>query len=155
MGDVGGIAQNGVESLPRMNYRARLGWSNGPWSLTGFMNYSSHFYHTQNAPPNVNFQCTTAGGTIGGGSLPCLINNYSNIEPSYYTFDLSAGYDTGDDPANDYLKHIGIQLVVQNLMGRQPAFEYRVSSNAGNAAAFDILKGLQGRTISLIVTKTW
>ncbi len=155
LGDVGGIAQNGVESLPRMNYRARLGWSNGPWSLTGFMNYSSHFYHTQNAPPNVNFQCTTTGGTIGGGSLPCLINNYTNIEPSYYTFDLSAGYDTGDDPANDYLKHIGIQLVVQNLMGRQPAFEYRVSSNGGNAAAFDVLKGLQGRTISLIVTKTW
>jgi hypothetical protein len=23
-----------------------------------------------------------------------------NIEPSYYTFDLSVGYDTGDDPAN-------------------------------------------------------
>jgi hypothetical protein len=34
------------------------------------MDYQSHFYQTQNAPPNVNFQCTTAGGTIGGGSLP-------------------------------------------------------------------------------------
>ena len=87
--------------------------------------------------------------------MPCLLNNYTNLEPSYYTFDLSAGYDTGDDPANDYLKHIGIQLVVQNLMGTQPAFEYRISSNGGNAAAFDILKGLQGRTISLILTKTW
>jgi hypothetical protein len=45
--------------------------------------------------------------------------------------------------------------VVQNLMDSQPAFEYRVSSNGGNAAAFDVLKGLQGRTISLIVSKTW
>src|SRR5436853_431968 len=36
---VGGIAQNGVESLPRMRYRARLGWSNGAWSVTGFMDY--------------------------------------------------------------------------------------------------------------------
>ena len=25
-----------------------------------------------------------------------------------YTFDLSGGYDTGDTPQNDYLKHIGI-----------------------------------------------
>ena len=33
---VGGIAQNGVVgSGPRMRYRARLGWSNGPWSATG------------------------------------------------------------------------------------------------------------------------
>src|SRR6185369_2949868 len=34
---VGGIAQTGVSSTvrPRSVYRARLGWSNGPWSLTG------------------------------------------------------------------------------------------------------------------------
>jgi outer membrane receptor protein involved in Fe transport len=152
---VGGLAQNGVETFPRMHYRARLGWSNGPWSLTGFMNYDSHYFHAQNAPPNVNSQCTTAGGIIGGGSLPCAINNYTNIEPSYYTFDLSAGYDTGDDPANDYLKHIGIQLVVQNLMDRDPAFGYRIAAVGGNPAAFDILKSIQGRTISVILTKTW
>src|SRR6185437_9567870 len=30
---VGGIAQNGVESLPRFKYRARLGWSDGPFSV--------------------------------------------------------------------------------------------------------------------------
>ena len=155
LGPVGGVTQTGVESLPRMRYRARLGWSNGPWSLTGFMDYQSHFYHTQNAPPNVNLQCVTAGGSIGGGSLPCLFNNYTNAEPSYYTFDLSAGYDTGDDPANNYLKHIGIQLVVQNIMDKHPPFEYRISSNAGNPVPFDILKSDQGRTISLIVTKTW
>ena len=155
LGPVGGTAQTGVESLPRMRYRARLGWSNGPWSLTGFMDYQSHFFHTQNAPPNVNAQCVTAGGSIGGGSLPCLINNYSNLEPSYYTFDLSAGYDTGDDPANNYLKHIGIQLIVQNIMDKHPPFEYRVSSNAGNPVPFDILKSDQGRTVTLILTKTW
>ena len=40
----GGLAQNGVETLPRMRYRARLGWSNGAWSVTGFMNYESHYY---------------------------------------------------------------------------------------------------------------
>src|SRR4029077_10296268 len=115
---VGGIPQNGVVGIAgigtnKLRYRARLRWSNGPWSLTGFMDYSSHYFHTQTAPPNVNLQCTTAGGTLPGGSFSCLINNYSNLQPSLYTFDLSAGYDTGDDPASDYLKHIGVQLVVQ------------------------------------------
>jgi outer membrane receptor protein involved in Fe transport len=152
---VGGINQIGVETLPRFKYRARLGWSNGPWSVTGFLNYESHFFHTQGAPPNVNFQCTTAGGTLAGGTFPCAINNYTNIEPSQYTFDLSLGYDTGDDPVNDYLKHIGVQLVVQNLMDKKPAFEYRTSTGGGNPAPYDILKSNQGRTISVILTKTW
>jgi hypothetical protein len=64
------------------------------------MDCQSHFFHTQNAPPNVNFQCLPAGGTVGGGMFPCAVSNYNNIEPSYYTFDLSIGYDTGDDPVN-------------------------------------------------------
>jgi len=119
------------------------------------MDYQSHFFHAQAAPPQVNLQCTSAAGTLPGGSFPCAINNYSNIEPSQYTFDLSLGYDTGDNPANDYLKHVGVQLVIQNIMDRHPAFEYRISTGGGNPAAYDITKSLQGRMISLIVTKTW
>jgi iron complex outermembrane receptor protein len=153
---VGGIAQDGVVSpRPRDRIRTRVGWSNASWTVTGFMNYEGHFYHTQGAPPNVNFQCLAAGGTIGGGSLPCAINNYNNIEPSYITFDLSLGYDTGDDPANDYLKHIGIQLTVDNLLDKQPPFEYRISTGGGNPSAFDILKNIYGRVIGVRVTKTW
>ena len=38
---------------------------------------------------------------------------------------------------------------------KQAAFEYRSSATAGNPAAYDILKSIQGRTISIIVTKTW
>jgi len=155
LGSVGGVAQVGVESLPKLRYRARLGWADGPWSVTGFMDYQSHFFHTQNAPPNVNNQCVANGGTVGGGTFPCAITGYNNIEPSYYTFDISIGYDTGDTPGNDYLKHIGIQLVVQNLMDRHPAFEYRISTGAGNPAAYDISKSDAGRTIGFILTKTW
>ena len=153
---VGGVAQSGVVSpRPRAVSRSRIGWSNGPFTVTGFMNYSGHFYHTQTAPPDVNLQCLTAGGTIGGGTFGCAINNYNNVVPSYYTFDLSMGYDTGDDPANDYLKHIGIQLTVDNLMDRTPPFEYRISVGGGNPSAFDILKSLYGRVIGVRVTKTW
>jgi iron complex outermembrane receptor protein len=152
---LGGIPQNGVETLPRMRYRARLGWSDGQWSVTGFMDYQSHYYHTQSAPPNVNLQCTTAGGTIGGGTFPCAISNYSNIQPSWYTFDLSFGYDTGDTPTNTYLKNIGVQLVVQNLMGRHPAFQYGPSNAGRGLAAYDILKPDLGRVWNITLTKTW
>ncbi len=152
----GGIVQmNGVETLPRMRYRARLGWSDGPWSVTGFMDYQAHYFNTQTAPPNVNNQCTAAGGVSPGGTFPCLVTGYTDIEPPWYTFDLSVGYDTGDDPANDYLKHIGVQLVVQDLLDKHSPFEYRIGTGAGNPAAMDILKPDYGRQISVILTKTW
>jgi hypothetical protein len=155
LGTLNGIQQVGVETLPRMRYRARLGWSNGPISVVGFMNYQSHFYHTQAAPPNVNLACATSGGSIGGGTFPCAISAYSNIEPSETTFDLSLGYDTGDEPANYFLKHLGLQLVISNVADKHPPFEYRTSTGGGNPAAFDILTGLQGRMYTFILTKTW
>jgi iron complex outermembrane receptor protein len=152
---VGGVSQNGVESLPRFKYRARLGWSDGAWSVTGFMDFAGHFYHTQTAPPNVNNQCLVPGGTTGGGTFPCALDNYTNIEPSYYTFDVSVGYDTGDIPANTYLKNLSIQMVVQNIMDKHPPFEYRIATGGGNPAAFDILKNIFGRQIQLRMVKTW
>jgi len=154
----GGLAQEGVETTPRLKYRARLGWSNGTWSLTGFMDYRSHWFHNNSPPFNVNNLCQTTGGTSGGGTFPCAINNYTNIVPGYYTFDLSMGYDTGDAPANDYLKHVQVQFIVQDVMDKHPAFSFRTGLRT---SAWDIGPmgngdvGGQGRTISVIVTKTW
>jgi outer membrane receptor protein involved in Fe transport len=153
--NAGNLVMNGVENLPRLRYRARLGWSNGGWSVTGFADYQAHFFHTQTVPPNANNQCTSAGGTQPGGTFPCLVTNYTNIEPAWLTFDLSLGYDTADSPANDYLKHLGIQLVVTNLLDKHSPFEYRIGTGGGNPSAMDILKPNNGRTISLILTKTW
>jgi outer membrane receptor protein involved in Fe transport len=149
----------GVESLPRFRYRARAGWSNGPWSVTGFMNFQSHFFHTQTAPPNVNGDfCASNGGldSFGnGGTYTCAIDDYTNIIPSYYFFDLSLGYNTMDNPTNEYLRNIGIQLVIQNITDRRSAYGYRIATGGGNPCTCDILNSLQGRTISLIVTKQW
>ena len=153
-----GLEQVGVESRPRLKYRARLGWSDGTWSVTGFMDYEQHFFHTQAAPPNVNNACITPGGTIGGlpnYTNPCWVSDYSNIQPSYYTFDLSVGYDTGDRPANDYLKNVSVQLVVQNIMDRTAPYEYRITTGGGNPCACDIIKSLFGRVISLRLQKTF
>ncbi len=154
---VGNVQQNGVaaDAIGPLHYRARLGWSNGPWNVTGFVNYDSHYFHTQTAPPNVNHQCLATNPNVGGGSSVCTIEGYSNIQPSYYLFDLSMGYDTGDTPANVYLKNIGVQLVIQNIMDKHPSYQYRISSGGGNPTAFDINQSDQGRTVSLIVTKTW
>jgi iron complex outermembrane recepter protein len=158
----GGIAQNGVASIPdnapgapRMLYRARLGWSNGAYSATGFVNYTSHYFAPWGVPPNVNFQCTTAGGNVGGGTFPCAISNYTNIEPSFYTFDLSLGYNTGDMPTDDYLKRINVQLVVQNIMGRHSPFEYGPVSGIRNISAYDVLRSNLGRVIGITVIKNW
>ena len=157
---VGGLAQNGIESLPRLRYRARLGWTDGTWSVITFMDYQSHFFHTQNAPPSINGQpfnnqCVVAGGTVSGGTNPCQIFGYTNIEPSYYTFDLSLGYDTGETPANDYLKHVNVNVVIQNLFDKKAPFEYRIGTGGGNPCACDITKSIQGRTIGVTLTKTW
>ena len=151
----GGIAQNGVETLPRMIYRARLGWSNGPYTVTGYVNYISHYYAPWPVPPNVNFQCTSAGGTTGGGTFPCAISNWSNIEPAWYTFDLSFGYNTGDTPTNSYLKNLTFQLTVQNLMGIHSPFEYGPSTSTRSISGYDILKPNTGRVIGVTVLKNW
>ena len=155
---VNGVQQLGVESRPRFKYRARLGWSDGTWSLTGFMDYEQHFYHTMAAPPNVNNACIEPGGTVGGlpaYNNPCLISDYNNHMPSYYTFDLSLGYTTADRPANEYLRNISVQIVVQNVTDKHAPYEYKITTGGGLPCACDIFKSLFGRMISLRVQKTF
>ncbi|MDE2477140.1 MAG: TonB-dependent receptor plug domain-containing protein [Alphaproteobacteria bacterium] len=153
---VGGLAQNGVETLPRMIWRARAGWSDGPVSFTVFWNHQGHYFETHtSAPPNVNFQCTTSGGTLGGGSMPCAISNFSYIQPAFDTFDLSFGYNTGDMPANDYLKRITLQLTVNNLMGMHAPFEYGPNASTRNPSGFSLLAPDYGRVIGLTLVKNW
>ncbi|HEX5279142.1 MAG TPA: TonB-dependent receptor plug domain-containing protein [Micropepsaceae bacterium] len=156
LGSIGGVAESGVETLPRLNYRARIGWSNGPLSATLFYNYNSHFFDfRQSVPPNVNMQCTASGGTMGGGTFPCAIGNYTRYIPAWNTFDLSLGYNTGDIPANDYLKRITLQLTVQNLMGIHSAFSYGPNSSTRNPGGYDLTHSDLGRLIGLTIVKTW
>jgi outer membrane receptor protein involved in Fe transport len=142
----------GTSSLPRLIYRGRLGWSSGPWAVTGFMDYRQHYYSNQGAPPNVNNSCVLPGSSVGGGTFPCEQNNYTGLQPPWFSFDLSLGYDSGEDPANDYLKHIGLQLVIQNVMDKHPAYAYIL--NAFPCSCGGTQPGF-GRMVSFIVTKTW
>jgi len=155
---VNGVEQLGVESRPRFKYRARLGWSDGTWSVTGFMDYAQHFFHTMPAPPNVNNGCITPGGAVGGlpdYSNPCFLSDYTNHMPSYYTFDLSLGYDTGDRPANEYLRNVSIQIVVQNITDKTAPYAYKITTGGGLPCACDVFQSLFGRMVSLRVQKTF
>jgi hypothetical protein len=59
-------------------------------------------------------------------------------------------------PANDYLRNIGGRLVIQNIMNRHGSYSYWIRAvGNGNPCACDPSKSLQGRSISLIVTKEW
>ena len=156
LGSIGGVAESGVETLPRLNYRARIGWSNGPFNATLFYNYNSHFFDfRQSIPPNVNLQCTASGGTIGGGTFPCAIGGYTRYLPAWNTFDLSLGYNTGDIPANDYLKRVTLQLTVLNLMGIHAPFSYGPNSSTRNPGGYDLTKSDLGRVIGLTIVKNW
>jgi len=65
---------------------------------------------------------------------------------------LSLGYDTGDDPVNDYLTYRRSAGGAE-CREQVPAFQYRISTGGGNPATFDILKNYGGRTVSVILTK--
>jgi hypothetical protein len=153
---VAGVAQNGVETLPRTVFRTRLGWSDGPYNATLFWNHQSHFFeYRTSTPPNVNFACTTSGGSIGGGTFPCAISNFTYEQPAWDTFDLSLGYNTGTIPSNTYLQNITLQLTIIDLLGRHAAFEYGPNSATRNPSGFDIIQPNMGRVVGLTLVKNW
>ena len=134
--DVGGQAQD-----IRLRMRPQIGWvSDDGFDATLFMNYQSHYYNLQALPPP---------------AFLAKFPNYSNLEPSYITFDLSLGYNTGTRPANDYLKNLDIHLIGTNITDRKPPFAYQVATNGGNPATFLIGLNPLGRILTVVVTKSW
>ena len=65
--------------------------------------------------------------TATAAPTPAPSRTTRNIQPSYYTFDLSFGYNTLDMPANEYLRNIGVQVVVQNILDKHGSYQYRIS----------------------------
>lgn len=158
------------DSGGRMSYRARLGWasSDSAWNVTGFMNYYPHSFSNGSAlggstgdglalPPLCFLQGNPACSTYGSqfaqyaAQFPIL----SNYIPGIYTFDLAVQYQTGDVPANRYLKNIGITLAVNDLFDKQPPFEYSVSTGSNTPHAFSNVISADGRFITITVTKAW
>jgi iron complex outermembrane receptor protein len=156
----------GIDSGGRLRYRARLGWADDSgWSVTGYMNFFPHFNSDTAALPPACFQIgNTACNASGLPQFAQYTKQYAlltNFIPGLYTFDLSIGYKTGNTPANDYLKNIGLQLIVNNVLNKQPPFQYSIAP-PGNAAAHAFFTstagselGIDGRFITFVVTKAW
>ena len=112
------------QRFPKLRYRARLGWADGPFSVTAFMDYTAHIFDN-NVLPASQF---TSG-------FPNLVTNPRMIDlvPAQYLFDLALGYNTGETPAETYLRNINVFLTVDNIFDRNPPFAY---GGSGNAFAF-------------------
>jgi iron complex outermembrane receptor protein len=105
----------GESRSEQLRYRARLGWADGPYSVTAFMDYISHSYTTNTLP-----------GASALAPFPDLVTtpDLINLVPAQYTFDLSFGYKTGSMPALEYLRNISVFLTVNNIFDRDPPFGY-------------------------------
>ena len=112
--------QTGETRAEKLRYRARLGWADGPYSITAFMDYISHFYTTNTLP---------AANVLA--PFPDLVTtpDLINLVPAQYTFDLSFGYNTGNMPALESLRNINIFFTVNNVFDRNPPFGYGGKQN--------------------------
>jgi iron complex outermembrane recepter protein len=162
-------AYKGIDSGGRLNYRARLGWMSpdSAWSVTGFMNYKAHVgaqppdgFPVEPLPP----ACFLVGNPACNASgLPQFAQYTQQFPfltdkiPAFVTFDLSIGYDTLDQPANDYLKNIAVQLTVNDITNKELPFQYVTLNGgpSGSPRAFSHYYDPAQRVISLVITKQW
>lgn len=148
--------QNSGNRLQRVRYR--LGWSNETWSVTGFANYFGHgklntdgnnllppcFYQTGFGP----------GSCFPGSPFYGPFTTFPNFSPATVYFDLTIGYQTGEMPANEYLRNIGVQLTVNDIFNKEPPFQIG-ARGSGSIRAFDNAFVDLQRTITLTITKVW
>ena len=133
---------NNGTTIPVLTTRSRLGWATDAYSVTLFWNHSSHFFTQQPFPP---------------AKYLAAFPNYSDIEPAFDSFDLVLGYNTGERPANDYLKNIAITLNINDLLDKHASFEYNIASGGNSAVAFvnSSNESYIGRLISIAIQKRW
>ncbi|HEY4264321.1 MAG TPA: TonB-dependent receptor [Micropepsaceae bacterium] len=148
--------------LQRVRYR--LGWSDDTWSVTAFANYFGHGANT--ATLGVNFAgnnlippCYYSAGFGPGSCYPGSpfygpYSTYPNMAPAMVYFDLTIGYQTGEKPANEYLRNIGVQFTVNDIFDRPPPFEVGARGNGSIRAFENSFSDLQ-RTFTLTLTKSW
>jgi hypothetical protein len=140
------------------NVRGRIGWTDGTFSATAFVNYHGHklpFDDILNSPPRCYWAPGFSAGSCYSGSPynPTPYPEFQNMVPSMYLFDLTLGYNTGMTPSNPYLRNLDLQLVVNNIFDRPSPFTYH--DRGGDFAAFDMYYGELQRVITLTLTKTW
>jgi iron complex outermembrane receptor protein len=148
--------QNSGNRLQRVRYR--LGWSNETWSVTGFANYFGHTMLNVNGnnllPPCFYQAGFGPGSCFSGSPYYGPLTTFPNFSPPTVYFDLTLGYQTGEMPANAYLRNIGVQLTVNDLFDKEPPFQIG-ARGSGSIRAFDNAFPDLQRTFTVTVTKVW
>lgn len=150
------IGKDSGNRLQRVRYR--LGWENDNWSVTGFANYFGHGAINVNGnnliPPCFYSAGFGPGSCYAGSPFYGPYNVYPNYSPAQVYFDLAIGYRTGDSPAIAYLRNLGIELTVNDLLDRPPPFQVG-ARGSGSIRAFDNGFSDLQRLITLTITKQW
>jgi outer membrane receptor protein involved in Fe transport len=76
------------------------------------------------------------------------------MSPATVLLDLTVGYQTGEMPTNTYLRNIGVQFTINNLLDKAPPFQVGARGN-GSIRAFDNSFSDLQRTFTLTLTKVW
>jgi hypothetical protein len=76
------------------------------------------------------------------------------MTPAVVLFDLSIGYQTGEMPANEWLRNIGIQLTVVDIFDEPSPFQVGARGNGAIRAFNEGFSDLQ-RTFTVSLTKVW
>jgi len=154
--------QDSGNRLQRVRYR--LGWANPTWNATLFANYWSHGNYGDDAGNNLNGEalipdCFFApefgpGSCYPGSPYYGPQDPYNNMLPADVHFDISIGYQTGQMPANEWLRNIGIQFTIVNIFDKVSPFSVNARGNGAIRLHSEGLSDLQ-RTFTLQLTKTW
>jgi hypothetical protein len=157
------VDQDSGNRLQRVRYR--LGWANPTWNVTLFANYWGHGNYGDDTGNNLNGaalipRCFYAPEFSGPGA--CYPGSpyygpqdpYYNMLPADVHFDISIGYQTGQMPANEWLRNIGIQFTVVNIFDKVSPLSVNARGNGSIRLHSEGLSDLQ-RTFTLQLTKTW
>lgn len=119
----------------QLRFRGRLeaGVERDGWSATGWLNYANSY------------------GANQADVAPLVTGRYLKID-SYKTFDLSLGYETGDDAG--MLSGMRLQVVTNNVFDEKPPLF--INSASGVPILYDPqVANAFGRTITLRLSKKW
>jgi outer membrane receptor protein involved in Fe transport len=158
--------QDSGNRLQRVRYR--LGWVDptSTWNVTLFANYYGHGAVGDQAAQGVNENgnvlippCFYQTGLGPGSCFPGSpyygpYDTYPNMTPAVVQFDLSVGFQTGQMPANEYLRNLGIQFTVVNIFDEPSPFCVCAGGNGAIRAHNEGFSDLQ-RTFTLQLTKVW
>jgi iron complex outermembrane recepter protein len=167
---LGGVHENRYEErdsgnrLQRVRYR--LGWANPTWNVTLFANYFGHGATGDNDSQGNNINgsvlvppCMYApefgpGSCYPGSSYFGPQDVFMNMTPAVVLFDLSIGYQTGEMPANEWLRNIGIQFTINDIFNAPSPFQVGARGNGAIRAFNEGFSDLQ-RTFTVQLTKVW